>query len=235
MSPPKKVSELSSVPVITIDGPSASGKGTISQIVADRFAWHFLDSGSLYRLCGLAAYKQGVDLDDEAALVSMIATLNIEFALPEALGQATKICLDGQFVEQQLRNERMATAASRVAALAGVRQALLTLQRNFRQLPGLVADGRDMGTTVFPDATLKIFLLASSEERARRRYKQLKEKGMDVNLSAILNELEARDRRDRERVAAPLRAAEDAEIIDTTAMGIDSVVEKVLACWESGR
>ncbi len=223
------------VPVITVDGPSASGKGTISQIVAARFGWHFLDSGALYRLVGLAAKNAGVATDDEHALVAMIAAMGIEFELAGQPGQSASIRLDGRVVDDQLRTEEIAAAASRVAALAGVREALLGRQRGFRRRPGLVADGRDMGTVVFPDANLKVFLLAGTEERARRRYKQLKEKGMDVNLSAIFRELEERDRRDRERQQAPLRPADDAVVIDTTGMTIDHVVATVLDHWGDGR
>lgn len=217
---------MSDIPVICVDGPTASGKGTIAQQVARTMAFHLLDSGALYRLTALAALKAGADLDDETAIAGLARGLAPVFE-PQA-GGGTRIRLDGRDVTGELRSEEVGMAASRVAALPAVREALLALQRAFREPPGLVADGRDMGTVVFPDACLKLFLTASAEERASRRHKQLIEKGNDVNISTLLTEIEARDRRDRERAVAPLRPAEDAITIDTTRMGIEEVVDCVL-------
>jgi len=217
-------------PVITIDGPSGSGKGTLSRLVAERLGWHWLDSGALYRLVALAALRRGMALDDVAAVAELARNLDVRF---EVDGQgAPVIVLDGAPVGGELRTEQAGNAASRVAALQPVRDALLDRQRAFRQAPGLVADGRDMGTVVFSDAPLKVFLTASCEERARRRYKQLKEQGLSANLHALSEELAERDRRDAERSVAPLKPADDAVVLDSTHLDIESVLEQVLRLAE---
>jgi cytidylate kinase len=222
----------SDVPVIAIDGPGGSGKGTVSRQVAGRLGWHFLDSGALYRLVGLAAEWHGIALDDETAVGGIAANLDVRFAAGSG-GSLTQIFLEGDEVTEAIRSEACGSAASQVAALPAVRTALLGRQRAFRRPPGLVADGRDMGTVVFPDAVLKIFLTASAAERANRRYKQLKDKGMDVSLGALRAEIEHRDRRDSERLTAPMRPAEDAVVVDTTAMSVDEVVERVVVLWRN--
>lgn len=215
------------VPVITIDGPSGSGKGTISRAVARALGWHFLDSGALYRAVGVAALRAGTDLEDSGALVELIRTAGIGFA--DRLDQDPVILLGEEDISAAIRSEEAGMAASKVAAQPAVRAALLARQRAFRQWPGLVADGRDMGTVVFPDADLKIFLTASAEERARRRHKQLSEKGIHAMLPVLLREIEERDQRDRTRSVAPLVPADDARIIDSTALSVDAVVAMVLA------
>ena len=209
------------IPVIAIDGPSASGKGTIAQTVAKILGFHYLDSGDLYRLVALAAVKEATRLDDEAALARRALHLQVSF-------DGGEIFLFGQKVTDAIRSEECGKGASRVAALPGVRAALLARQRAFRELPGLVADGRDMGTVVFPDALLKVFLTASAEARAGRRHKQLKEKGIDANIRTLLQELRERDERDSARSTAPLRKADDARELDSTGIGIDEVVRQVL-------
>lgn len=217
--------------VITIDGPSGSGKGTISRLLANKLGWHFLDSGALYRLVGVAARNHAISFDDEAALATLAAHLDVEFIADEEVGE-TRIFLEGEEVSGVIRSEGAGNDASRVAAVQAVRDALYQRQRAFLRPPGLIADGRDMGTVIFPDARLKIFLTASLEERARRRYKQLKEKGLDANLSALFDELAERDERDRNRSAAPLVPAADAVIIDTSDMDIDAVVAEVYGRWQ---
>jgi cytidylate kinase len=213
-------------PVIAIDGPSGSGKGTIARRVAAALGWHLLDSGALYRLLALAATRRGISLDDAEALAELALVLDIRF---EADGAGEElIWLDGQPVRAELRTEEAGRGASQVAALQPVRDALLALQRSFRKAPGLVADGRDMGTHVFPEATLKVYLTASAEERARRRHKQLKDKGIDVSLAALSRDIEERDRRDSERSVAPLRPAEDARILDSSGQSIAAVTDTVL-------
>jgi len=212
-------------PVIAIDGPSGSGKGTLAVRVAERLSFHLLDSGALYRLTAYAALRDSVGDDDEAALAALVARLAIKF---HGAGDAVRVLLDGEDVTRAIRDEACGMAASRIAGLSAVRGALLALQRNFRRAPGLVADGRDMGTVVFPDAVIKIFLTASAQERAQRRYKQLKDKGFDVNLRALLEEIEARDQRDTQRTVAPLTAADDAIVIDSTALSIEQVQDRVL-------
>ncbi|MDD5300906.1 MAG: bifunctional 3-phosphoshikimate 1-carboxyvinyltransferase/cytidylate kinase [Gallionella sp.] len=212
------------VPVIAIDGPSASGKGTVAQRVAAKLGYHYLDSGALYRLLALAAQQHGVALDDEAGLAALAARMDIRFA-------GEQVWLDGTLAGDELRGEQCATAASKVAALPRVRAALLNKQHAFRRAPGLVADGRDMASVVFPDAALKIFLTASAEARAERRYKQLKEKGMDANIAALLQDIQARDERDTRRSVAPLQQATGASLLDTTALNIEQAVQEVLASY----
>jgi 3-phosphoshikimate 1-carboxyvinyltransferase len=209
------------VPVITIDGPSASGKGTVAQLVASALGYHYLDSGALYRLVALAASLRGVDLGDEPALAALAAALDARFAGGE-------VWLDGRRVTEEIRTEACSTASSLVAAVPGVRAALLDRQRAFRQPPGLVADGRDMGSVVFPDARLKVFLTAAVEARAERRYKQLNDKGIPANIDALLLDLRERDARDAARAVAPLRPAPDAKRLDTTGMTADEAAQAVL-------
>lgn len=214
------------VPVLTIDGPSGSGKGTISRAVADRLGWHLLDSGALYRAVGYVAGAAGLDLSDAAAVARHAASIRIEFR--SAAGADSRILVDGYDATDELRTETAGAAASAIAALPEVRRALVDKQLAFRQAPGLVADGRDMGTVIFPDAKAKVFLTASAAERAERRHKQLKEKGIDVTLAGLLREIEARDARDAARSVAPLRPADDAVVIDTTGVPVELVVDAVL-------
>lgn len=217
-----------SAPVIAIDGPSGSGKGTLCQKLASKLGWHLLDSGALYRLTGLAADKRGIALDHEAEVAGLAAQLDVRF-VPGSEGEPTRVLLDGEDVSAVLRTEETGRLASQVAVLGEVRSALLGRQRDFAQAPGLVADGRDMGTVVFPSAGLKIFLTASAEARAQRRYKQLKDKGESVTLPALLEDIQARDERDSQRELAPLKPAEDAVLLDSTELGVDEVFERVLA------
>lgn len=213
------------VPVITLDGPGGSGKGTISQRLAQQLGWHYLDSGALYRLLACAAARDGVALDDVDGLVALAGRIHAEFRADD--GEQC-VLLDGKPVTAELRTEQAGSAASQVAALPPVRVALLDWQRRYRQLPGLVADGRDMGTVVFPDANLKIFLTASPEERALRRYNQLIDIGKNVSLEAVTAEVRARDERDCSRDVSPLVAAADAVELDNTGLGIEETVTKVL-------
>ncbi|WP_020413361.1 (d)CMP kinase [Microbulbifer sp. VTAC004] len=212
-------------PVVTIDGPSGSGKGTIAKLLADRLGFTLLDSGALYRAAALAALDKGVDLADEGALTQVAKALDVHFAVSEG---KLRVVLDGREVTDDIRMERVSMAASSVAAIPGVRAALLQRQRDFRLSPGLVADGRDMGTTVFPDAPVKVFLTASAEERARRREAQLRERGVSVSLRDLLEDIRARDAQDMNRKASPLAPAEDAVELDSTGVGIDEVLQKVL-------
>ncbi len=215
----------SRVPVICVDGPSGSGKGTVCRLLMQALGWHLLDSGALYRLVAVAAARQGVALDDEPALARLAAGLDVEFeATPEG---AEKILLQRQDVTREVRQESTGEAASRVAALPPVREALLMRQREFQRPPGLVADGRDMGTVIFPDAPLKIFLTASADERARRRHKQLKEMGFDASLARLAEEIRARDERDAGRAVSPLVPAEDAVRVDTTGIPIEGVMAQI--------
>jgi cytidylate kinase len=209
------------VPVIAIDGPTASGKGTVAQQVAAAIGWHYLDSGALYRLVALRALEAGIGAGDEGALAGLARSLR-----PEFRGQ--RIDLDGRDVTDAIRREEVGAMASRIAVHPALRAALLDLQRSFRRSPGLVADGRDMGTVVFPDATLKVFLTASAEARARRRHKQLSEKGISSSIAVLLQDLRARDERDSSRSAAPLRPAQGARQLDSSHLSIEQVVAQIL-------
>ncbi|PKM35263.1 MAG: cytidylate kinase [Gammaproteobacteria bacterium HGW-Gammaproteobacteria-10] len=213
-----------SVPVLTIDGPSGAGKGTVSRAIARKLGWHYLDSGSIYRSLAIAAIAAGADLSDEAVVAEVAKAMVLEFESADEL----TVKLDGKDITGQLGLESTGNAASVVAALPEVRKVLLQKQKDFKKPPGLVADGRDMGTVVFPDAQNKVFLTASAEERAMRRYKQLKEKGIDANLSLITQEIEERDRRDQQRKAAPLMQADDAVFIDSSDMSIETVIEQIV-------
>ena len=215
-------------PIVAIDGPSGSGKGTIAGLLAQKLGWNLLDSGALYRLLAFAARNHGVDLTNEEAMKVLAAHLDVQF-LAGAQGQGQRIILEGEEVTDAIRNEGIGAGASQVASLPAVREALLQRQRAFQEMPGLVADGRDMGTVVFPDAPLKIFLTASAEERARRRYLQLKAKGDDVNLASLLDEIRARDERDTQRTVAPLKPAVDAIQLDSTELSIEQVMERILS------
>ncbi|MBU1488950.1 MAG: (d)CMP kinase [Gammaproteobacteria bacterium] len=215
-------------PVITIDGPSGSGKGTIAGLLARQLGWNLLDSGALYRLLAFAASNHGVDLTNEEAMKVLAAHLDVQF-IAAADGKGQSIILEGEEVTDVIRNEQVGAGASQVASLPAVREALLQRQQAFQEMPGLVADGRDMGTVVFPDAPLKVFLTASAEERARRRYLQLKGKGHDVNLASLLDEIRARDERDTQRAVAPLKPAADAILLDSTELSIEDVLERILS------
>jgi cytidylate kinase len=214
----------SNVPVITIDGPTASGKGTVASRIADRLGFHLLDSGALYRLTALQALRGALPLSDEAGIAKLAQQLPARF-------RDDVIYLADEDVSHAIRAEEVGNMASKIAALPSVRQALFDLQLGFRQAPGLVADGRDMGTVIFPTAKLKVFLTASAEARAQRRYKQLIDKGFSANMNDLLTDLRARDERDTGRAVAPLVAAADAHILDTSAMGVDQAVEQVLTWY----
>ncbi|MGK0526182.1 MAG: cytidylate kinase [Pseudomonadales bacterium] len=215
-------------PVIAVDGPGGSGKGTVTQMLARKLGWHLLDSGALYRLTALAATRQSVSLDDEAALIKVAASLDVAFK-PTPEGEPAKVILAGEDVTSEIRTETCGNNASRIAVMQPVRDALLQRQRDFQQPPGLVADGRDMGTVVFPNAPVKIFLTASAEERARRRFSQLKAAGVDVSIDALLEEIRVRDERDMNRSAAPLKPADDAQVIDSTGLSIQEVLDRCMA------
>jgi cytidylate kinase len=212
------------VSVIAIDGPGGSGKGTVALRLARDLGWHLLDSGALYRLVAVAAMDQGLTADDAEALGRLAADLDVEFA---AAGEGIVVRLQGCDISDRLRAEEVSALSSQIAAVPAVRAALINRQRDFRQPPGLVADGRDMGTVIFPDAALKIFLTASPDARAKRRYKQLKEKGENVNLSRLSRDIEMRDQRDRTRAVSPLKAADDAHVIDSTELSIDEVMRRI--------
>lgn len=212
-------------PVLTIDGPSGAGKGTISRIIARRMGWHYLDSGALYRAVGVAASWADIDTSDASALVRCTFDTHVQFV---EQGDAMRVMVNGTDATDELRLETTGALASAIATIPEVRAALKERQRAFRELPGLVADGRDMGTVIFPDAPHKVFLTASAEERAERRHKQLKDKGVSVNFDDLLREIMARDARDAQRTVAPLKPADDAVLIDTTGIGIDDVVARVM-------
>jgi len=212
-------------PVLTIDGPSGAGKGTISRIVARRMGWHYLDSGALYRAVGVAASWADIDTSDASALVRCTFDTHVQFV---EQGEAMRVLVNGTDATDELRLETTGALASAIAAIPEVRAALKERQRAFRELPGLVADGRDMGTVIFPDASYKVFLTASAEERAERRHKQLKDKGVSVSFDDLLREIMARDARDAQRTVAPLKPSDDAVLIDTTGIGIDDVVARVM-------
>jgi len=209
------------IPIVTIDGPSGTGKGTIAELLARRLGWHYLDSGALYRVLALAAQRRGLDPDAIEALAALASTMRVEF-------RDRCVFLDGEDVSEAIRTEAVGNAASRVAVHGAVRERLLARQREAASPPGLVADGRDMGTVVFPNAPLKIFLTASAQERAERRYKQLIQKGLDVSLSHLVREIRERDERDGSRSAAPLKPLPEALVVDTTAMTISDVLVQVL-------
>jgi cytidylate kinase len=214
------------VPTITVDGPAASGKGTIAVAVAQALGFHYLDSGSLYRLVALKALRTGTALDDEPALAAIAGALDVRF-------DSGGVTLDGEDATAAIREEGVSAGASRVAVHGRVREALVDRQRAFRRPPGLVADGRDMGTVVFPDARLKVFLTATAEERARRRHKQLIAKGISITLDSLLRDIRERDARDAGRAAAPLRPADDAVLLDTTDLTIDEAIARVLALYQA--
>ena len=212
------------IPVMTLDGPSGAGKGTVSRMVAQRLGWHYLDSGAIYRALAIGVLDAGVAFEDTGGIVAIAQEMDLSF---EA-GSSPRVLLNGQDISGRIGTETCGNAASKIAALGPVRAALLQKQREFRRAPGLVADGRDMGTVVFPDAPYKIFLTASAEERAQRRYKQLKEKGIDVSLTNLTREIEERDRRDRERSQAPLKMADDCLLVDSSHLSIDEVIARCL-------
>ena len=219
---------MNDIPVIAIDGPSASGKGTVAQAVAHTLGFHYLDSGALYRIVGLAVVRAGGNLDAESDVLSILLNINIKF-------EQSQVLLNGGDVAEAIREESVSAAASKVGAHARVRQALLERQRAFRAAPGLVADGRDMGSVVFPDAGLKVFLTASAEVRADRRYKQLIEKGMSASIATLLQDIQGRDARDSQRSAAPLQQAADARFLDTSNLDIEQAVAEVLKQYQDLR
>jgi len=218
-----------SIPVITIDGPSGAGKGTVCRLLAQRLGWEILDSGAIYRVLALASIHHQVDPSDEESLIPLAAHLDVQFLSTD---KSSQIILEGEEVTLSIRNEEVGGVASKIASLPRVREALLRRQRAFKQLPGLIADGRDMGTVVFPDAEVKVFLTASAEERADRRFKELKDKGHDVKIGDLLNDIKARDERDTNRSVAPMVAAEGAICIDSTTVTAQEVYEQLIQVIE---
>jgi cytidylate kinase len=216
-----------SIPVVTIDGPSGSGKGTVSLLLAKQLGWHYLDSGTLYRVLACAVLRDRVSEEDEASIVALIPALTIQFVIDDQKMEK-KVILDGVDITEDIRTEQTSQMSSKISTFSGVRQALVARQHSFRQAPGLVTDGRDMGTVIFPDANLKIYLTASAKVRAERRFEQLKNKGFGGTLAAIQRELEERDKRDQERTIAPLKPAVDAHIVDSSTMSIDEVLMHIL-------
>ncbi|MCP3427425.1 (d)CMP kinase [Opacimonas viscosa] len=214
---------MQSIPVVTIDGPSGAGKGTLSALIADYLQWHFLDSGAIYRVLAVACVHHDINFADEESIVPLASILDVSFPTKD---NQTLVILEGEDVTDVIRTEEVGAQASQIAAYPGVREALLRRQRSFVQAPGLVADGRDMGTVVFPDATAKIFLTASAEARAERRFSQLKEKGHDVTIARLLTDIQARDERDMNRATAPLLPAEDALQLDSSTLNVEQVFEK---------
>ena len=212
-------------PVVTVDGPSGAGKGTLSALLAEKLNWHLLDSGAIYRVLAVAAMHHDLPIDDEAAIVPLASGLDVSF---ETENNQRRVVLEGEDVTDDIRTEEVGAVASQIASLARVREALLRRQRAFQETPGLIADGRDMGTVVFPDAVVKLFLTASAEARAERRYTQLKDKGMDVNIARLLTDIKARDERDSQRSVAPLVPAEDAVIIASTDLDINQVFDSAM-------
>ncbi|MDG6099795.1 (d)CMP kinase [Alteromonas sp. ZYF713] len=220
------------IPVVTVDGPSGAGKGTLSALIAEKLGWHLLDSGAIYRVLAVAAMHHDLPVDDESAVVPLASGLDVSFEIDN---EQRRVVLEGEDVTDDIRTEEVGAVASQIASLARVREALLRRQRAFQQDPGLVADGRDMGTVVFPDANVKLFLTASAEARAERRYNQLKDKGLDVNIARLLTDIKARDDRDANRSIAPLVPAEDAVVIDSTDLDINQVFESAMEIINSRR
>ncbi|MEE8233075.1 MAG: (d)CMP kinase [Gammaproteobacteria bacterium] len=217
---------MSEIPVITVDGPSGAGKGTVCSHLANWLAWNFLDSGALYRILAVAAEKHHLETNNEPVIAELAESLDVVFDRPQP-GKDVTIIFEGNDISQEIRTEECGNSASQIAALSKVRSALLERQRKFRQKPGLVADGRDMGTVVFADAPLKIYLIASAAERAKRRYKQLKQKGFSVNLPRLTADIAERDTRDSQRTISPLKPADDAIVVDTTTLEISTVIQKI--------
>lgn len=215
---------MNTEPVITIDGPSGAGKGTASALIAKKLGWHFLDSGAIYRVLAVASIHHQIPSEDEVGLLPLATGLDVNF---ESTEKGVRVILEGEDVSDTIRTEEVGATASKIASLPSIREALLRRQRAFKQSPGLVADGRDMGTVVFPEAEVKIFLTASAEERANRRYNQLKDKGHDVSMRRLLADIKARDERDANRIVAPLVPAKDALVIDSTMLDISQVLEKI--------
>jgi cytidylate kinase len=213
------------LPIITIDGPSGAGKGTIARLLADKLGWQLLDSGAIYRVLALAAIHHNVELDNEEALTPLAGHLDVRFTSENG---SIKVVLEGEDVSREIRSEKIGNAASKVAAFPRVREALLRRQRAFQTIEGLIADGRDMGTVVFPNAPVKLFLTASAEERAQRRFAQLQQHGFDAKIQSLLSEINERDERDRNRVVAPLVPADDALVVDSTGLTIEQVLAEVV-------